>query len=261
MEGQVTAVEEDAAGDRDHRRTGEKLRLDTEVPDRHLRRAELPQVVGVRRGVGENQVCRPQCGAVERGERATDRPARTEELAVVHQRLGEAHERREDEPGPRPAEAAGEEHVELATEAHDDERLGLLGQSAPALRELPRRADVARRQPGERQRAEVAPALVRRLLPEGLVALGHREPGAGEGEAKEAIGAVRADVRAEEARRHRGRRPSARCGSRAGSSSANRMTSGPSPPRSSISRTRQSASSSRERLLPIRSATNPISMV
>src|SRR5581483_2888640 len=172
--------------------------------------------------------------AVEGRERARRDAAGGDAAPVLDERLREAHERREDEPGARAADAAGEQHVELPAEADDDQRRRPAPREGPpAACEPARRGGEARAEPGERRRAEVRGLLRRRLLPERLVALDDVPPRAGEREAEETVRAVGADVRAEQARGHRTPRFSAR----SGRSGVSRTTEGASPSRSSISRT------------------------
>src|SRR5439155_1914630 len=237
----------------------EELRLCPEVPDGHAvgTNAEPGQVRRMSRGVDEDEVGRRERRAVERGERPRPEPRRAEHPPVLDQRLAKRHERREDERGPRPAQPAGKQRVELPAEADHDQRRRTR-ERTPAPGEPACRGCVAGGEACKRQRPEVAPGLVARLLPDRLVTLDEREARPGKALAQQAGGAVRADVRAEQARGHRWLR---RTSSRWGASPASRTTSGPLPRRSSISRTRKSVSSSSQRLLPIRSATRPMEIV
>ena len=231
----MPAVEEHAACGRAPRRRGKKFRLDAEAPDGEPvpRRPQLGQVVGVRRGIDQGEIGGAERGAIEPRERARPHAAGRKDAAVLDQRLAEAHERREHEAGARPADTASGEQVQLAAEPDDDERRRARERTPPA-RETAHGRGPPQAEAAERRRPEVATLLALGLLPERLVTLDDRVARAGERQVKQPIRTVRPDVGAEEARRH----PEARSSIRGGNSSARRTASGPSPMRSSMTRTR-----------------------
>ena len=233
---QIPPVEEDAAARRLGRARREELRLGPEVPHGGAVRAdsEPAEVRRVGRSVDEHEVGGRERGPVERRERTRPESRRRDQPPVLDQRLAECHERREDQTGARPADASGEQRVELATEANDDERRRTRPR-APAPGEPARRGRIAHGEARERRWPEVRRRLVPLFLPDRLVTLDDVEARPGERRVEQAVGAVGADVRAEQARGHRWpRRTSSRCGD----SPASRTTFGPSPNLSSSSRTR-----------------------
>src|SRR5438552_330379 len=110
VERQVPPVEEDAAGRRARRERRQELGFHTQVPHRQplTRRAERGQVPRVCSGIGQHQIRGAEARPVEPGKRARAKPAGGDETPVVGERLRQADERREHEPGPRPAEAPAE---------------------------------------------------------------------------------------------------------------------------------------------------------